>query len=74
MKITKAFGLAIMAVISIGLVSCEIENEINTPVEENYVTVNLGIAGEYIELAETPLETRAEGNGSWREERNLTHS
>ena len=64
MKITKAFGFALMAAMSLSLVSCEVEIEDFTPTEENYVTVNLGIAGEYVELAETPLATRAEGDGS----------
>lgn len=62
MKIIKTFALVLMAALSFSLVSCETEIDNLIPQEGNYVTVNLGIGGEYIELAETPLETRADEN------------
>lgn len=56
--------MAMMAVLmSMNLVSCSQENDAVLPEQpaEEYVTVKLGVTGEYLELSESPLITRAEG-------------
>lgn len=64
MRNLKWVGMAMMAVLmSMNLVSCSQENDAVLPEQpaEEYVTVKLGVAGEYLELSESPLITRAEG-------------
>lgn len=64
MRNLKWVGLAMMAILmSMNLVSCSQENDAVLPEQpaEEYVTVKLGVAGEYLELSESPLITRAEG-------------
>lgn len=64
MRNLKWLGLVMMAVLmSMNLVSCSQENDAVLPEQpaEEYVTVKLGVAGEYLELSESPLITRAEG-------------
>lgn len=64
MRNLKWLGLVMMAVLmSMNLVSCSQENDAVLPEQpaEEYVTVKLGVAGEYFELSESPLITRAEG-------------
>jgi hypothetical protein len=60
MKIIKTFALVLMAALAFSLVSCETEIDNLIPQEGNYVTVNLGIGGEYIELDESPLVTKVD--------------
>lgn len=60
MKSFNSIGIFIMGILSLSMVSCdEIMNSIK-PQEENYVTVNIGFSGEYITIADSPLETRAD--------------
>ena len=64
MRKWKWLGFAAMAILmSMNLVSCSQENDAVLPEQptEEYVTVNLGVTGEYLELSESPLRTRAEG-------------
>lgn len=65
MKRMKWMGFATMAILmSMGFIACSQENDAVLPNEqptEEYVTVNLGVTGEYLELSESPLGTRAEG-------------
>ena len=58
-------GMAMMAILmSMNLVSCSQENDAVLPEQpaEEYVTVKLGVTGEYLELSESPLGTRTEGD------------
>ncbi len=64
MRKWKWLGFAAMAILmSMNLVSCSQENDAVLPEQptEEYVTVNLGVTGEYLDLSESPLRTRAEG-------------
>ena len=59
-------GMAMMAILmSMNFFSCSQENDAVLPEQptEEYVTVNLGVTGEYLELSESPLGTRAEDEG-----------
>lgn len=64
MRNLKWVGMAMMAILmGMNQVSCSQENDAVLPEQsaEEYVTVKLGVAGEYLELSESPLITRAEG-------------
>ncbi|MBR5480485.1 MAG: hypothetical protein IKU85_02135 [Bacteroidaceae bacterium] len=55
----KKFRFITMALIAMFMASCSNE-EIATPEQEpEYVTVNLGITGEYLDLSDSPLATRS---------------
>ena len=62
MKNCKNLCVAVLAFLSFGLVSCDLlpDKPMIPGEEENYVTVNLALTGEYVELEYAPLETRAE--------------
>jgi hypothetical protein len=54
----KKFRFITMALIAMFMASCSNE-EIATPEQEpEYVTVNLGVTGEYLDLSDSPLATR----------------
>lgn len=54
----KKFRFITMALIAMFMGSCTNE-EIATPEQEaEYVTVNLGVTGEYLDLSDSPLATR----------------
>ena len=54
----KKFRFITMALIAMFMASCSNE-EIATPEQEpEYVTVNLGVTGEYLDLTDSPLATR----------------
>ena len=64
MRNLKWVGMAMMAILmGMNQVSCSQENDAVLPEQpaEEYVTVKLGVTGEYLELSESPLITRAEG-------------
>ena len=64
MRNLKWVGMAMMAILmGMNQVSCSQENDAVLPEQpaEEYVTVKLGVAKEYLELSESPLITRAEG-------------
>ncbi len=66
MKKMKWIGMTMMAVLmGMNLVSCSQENDAVLPEQqtEEYVTVNLGVTGEYLEWLESPLGTRVEEEG-----------
>ena len=60
MKTLKMFGIALMAVlVCLNLTSCNKEDNPITPEGDEYVTVGIGVTGEYLEISDTPLGTRA---------------
>ena len=63
MKNLKNFKLLVLtAILGVAFSACNKENGLGTDQQEpEYITVNLGVAGEYLEISESPL-TRAAGS------------
>lgn len=63
MKTFRMLAIAMMtAVLGVCFSSCKKEEApAPAPEQQKYVTVNLGLAGEYVEISESPLMTRADG-------------
>lgn len=63
MKTFRMLAIAMMtAAFGVCFSSCKKEEApAPAPEQQEYVTVNLGLAGEYVEISESPLMTRAEG-------------
>ena len=63
MKTFRMLAIAMMtAAFGVCFSSCKKEEApAPAPEQQKYVTVNLGLAGEYVEISESPLMTRADG-------------
>lgn len=63
MKTFRMLAIAMMTVaFGVCFSSCKKEEApAPAPEQQEYVTVNLGLAGEYVEISESPLMTRADG-------------
>ena len=63
MKTFRMLAIAMMtAALGVCFSSCKKEEApAPAPEQQEYVTVNLGLAGEYVEISESPLMTRADG-------------
>ena len=58
MKTLRFFGTALIATLM--CVACSNEEIVPEEQEAKYVTVDLGVTGEYLKVSESPLDTRAE--------------
>ena len=60
MKTLKRIAaLLLSGALGVCFTACNVKDALTPSVDQEYVTVNLGVSGEYVKFSETPITTRA---------------